>query len=107
MKIKSMCSILRRYVNKYIFGWFIFDLISSIPIGVIFQYDSLNTFARFSRLPRIYRVIKIFKLTRMFRLAKEKSKWSKYLNEVLSISIGLERFIFFFLFTIIVIHLSA
>ena len=93
--------------RRYLFGWFLLDLISWIPMSLIIQSDSYNSLARFSRLPRIYRVIKVLKLTRMLRIVKEKSKWSKYLNEVLSISIGLERFILFLLFSLIIIHVSA
>ena len=74
---------------------------------MIIETDSYNSLARVSRIPKIYKVLKIFKLTRIMKIAKEKSKWSQYLNEALSVSIGLERFIFFLLFTLIIIHVSA
>lgn len=43
----------------------------------------------------------------MLKIAKERSKLSKYLNEVLSFSIGFERFMFFLVFMVIFVHLAA
>ena len=71
--------------KNYIFGWFILDFISCIPINMMIETDNYNSLARFSRIPRIYKVLKVIRLTRMMKIAKEKSKWSQYLNEVLSI----------------------
>jgi len=96
-----------KIIQSYLFGWFIIDFVSWFPINMIIETDSYNSLARVSRIPKIYKVLKIFKLTRIMKIAKEKSKWSQYLNEALSVSIGLERFIFFLLFTLIIIHVSA
>jgi predicted PurR-regulated permease PerM len=69
--------------------------------------NNYNSLARVSKLPRLYKIIKIIRLTRMLKIAKEKSKLSKYLNEVLSFSIGFERFIFFLVFMVVLVHLAA
>jgi len=78
-----------------------------MPFNLILDVNNYNSLARVSRLPRLYKVIKIVRLTRMLKIAKEKSKLSKYMNEVLSFSIGFERFIFFLVFMVIIVHLSA
>ncbi|CAI2380725.1 unnamed protein product [Moneuplotes crassus] len=94
-------------IRHYVFTWFFVDLVSTIPFGMILNVNSYNSLARVSRVSRIYKIIKIIRLTRMLKIAKERSKLSKYLNEVLSFSIGFERFIFFLVFMVIFVHLAA
>jgi hypothetical protein len=94
-------------IRYYLLSWFLIDLISTIPFGLILDINNYNSLARVSRLPRLYKIIKIIRLTRMLKIAKEKSKLSKYLNEVLSFSIGFERFIFFLVFMVVLVHLAA
>ena len=94
-------------IKHYVFSWFLIDLVSTIPFNLILDVNNYNSLARVSRLPRLYKVIKIFRLTRMLKIAKEKSKLSKYLNEVLSFSISFERFVFFMAAMVIIVHLAA
>ena len=94
-------------IKKYLFTWFFIDLISTLPFNLILDINNYNSLARVSKLPRLYKIIKIIRLTRMLKIAKERSKLSKYLNEVLSFSIGFERFVFFMVFMVIFVHLAA
>ena len=96
-----------RIARHYLLTWFLLDLLSCIPFSFILDVNNYNSLARVSRLPRIYKVIKVVRLARMLKIAKEKSKLSKYLNEVLSFSIGFERLIFFILFITIICHVMA
>jgi CRP-like cAMP-binding protein len=94
-------------IRHYLLTWFFLDVVSCIPFNLILDVNNYNSLARVSRLPRLYKVIRIIRLTRMLKIAKEKSKLSKYLNEVLSFSIGFERFVFFLAFMVIFVHLAA
>lgn len=96
-----------KIARHYMLTWFFWDMISCIPFSFILDINNYNSLARVSRLPRIYKVIKIVRLARMIKIAKEKSKLSKYLNEILSFSIGFERLAFFVIFMVIIVHVMA
>ncbi|CAD8096961.1 unnamed protein product [Paramecium primaurelia] len=87
-------------ILNYLKGWFIIDLMSSIPFYFILNDTSqrYNSIARISKVPKIYRVVKMIKLARMFRL-----KEIQYVK-VININIGNERFILAFLLLIFSCH---
>ena len=43
----------------------------------------------------------------MLKIAKEKSKFIKFLNEKLKISVGFERLLFFILLFVVISHIVA
>ena len=59
-------------VSHYLKGWFLFDLVSSLPWDRIFcafvHYDDSN--GLYSRIIKIFRFIKILRFVRMLRVAK-------------------------------------
>jgi hypothetical protein len=54
---------------KYLKTWFIFDLVSVIPLEFISQQDNImiNKMARFLRIGKIYKLVRITKFTRLIR----------------------------------------
>ena len=54
-------------------GWFIIDLLATIPFQLIelaWKESDDVKLIRFTRVPRIYRVVRVMRLLKMFRVAK-------------------------------------
>ncbi|CDW86372.1 cation channel family protein [Stylonychia lemnae] len=94
-------------VKSYLYSWFIVDLLSIIPFDQIFASASYNRLARVVRIGKIYKIIKMTRLVRMLKIVKERSKFVKYLNEVLKIGIGFERLLFMILIFLVLCHITA
>ncbi|KAA0149961.1 hypothetical protein FNF29_05581 [Cafeteria roenbergensis] len=57
--------------RRYIFGWFIVDLIASVPIDAFITGDSassVNELSKLARLPRSLRLLRLLRLLRALRL---------------------------------------
>ena len=93
--------------KKYIKTWFFIDLTSSFPLAEILQSSSFATLARISRLPKLYRLIRMFKLIRLLKVIKERNTISKYMNEVLKLSVAIERLVFFCFIYVVLVHITA
>jgi hypothetical protein len=90
--------------NKCLIAWnyakttLIFDIVSVIPLDLIFGGDAGSTggaakFAKFAKAPRVWKVMRITKLLKTLRMSKKKdtflSKVARYLSrsDILFISI--------------------
>lgn len=93
--------------KKYLRGWFLIDLISIMPFSYMLETSDYASLAKIARLPKLYRLIKMAKLARILKVIKERNTISKYLNEVLKLSVGLERLSFFVLMFIVSVHITA
>lgn len=91
----------------YICSWFFIDTISIIPIEEFLETGNFSSLARIARLPKLYRLIRMFKLIRLLKVIKERNTISKYLNEVLKLSVALERLTFFCFIFVILVHITA
>ena len=63
----------KKIAEKYLKGWFLIDLVATIPFQLIeFAWDNAedSKLLRFARLPRITRMVRILRLLKMFRIAK-------------------------------------
>ena len=88
-------------------SWFTIDIISVLPINYILSFGDFASLARLTRLPKLYRLIKMAKLSRILKVIKERNTISKYLNEVLKVSVGFERLSFFVLIFVLSIHITS
>ncbi|CAI2381154.1 unnamed protein product [Moneuplotes crassus] len=87
---------------NYLKGWFIFDIISILPIEyLIGDTRGLNDLARLARVLRMYKLVKIF------RLVKQSGKIQKYAQEWLQIGMIVERSITFLFLIGITTHVFA
>lgn len=58
---------------NYLRSWFIFDLISVLPISLIIHSAAdVHGLARVARLTRLHRILKMVKLVHVTRLAKQR-----------------------------------
>ena len=67
----------KQIAKQYLKGWFIIDLIATIPFQLIelaWQQSDDVKLIRFTRVPRIYRIVRILRLLKMFRMAKGQVK---------------------------------
>jgi hypothetical protein len=86
----------------YIKGWFLFDVISVLPINYLFeQGQGVNDLARLVRLTRLYKMVKIF------RIIKQSGKVKRYAVEVLKIGMVIERALTFLMVIGIITHVFA
>jgi voltage-gated potassium channel Kch len=91
----------------YLKSWFFIDIISIVPIAEFLETSNFASLARIARLPKLYRLIKMFKLIRLLKVIKERNTISKYLNEVLKLSVALERLVFFCFIFVVLVHIVA
>lgn len=91
----------------YIRTWFFIDLLSIVPVSEFLQTGDFTNLARISRLPKLYRLIRMVKLIRIAKIVKERNTISKYLNEVLKVSVALERLSFFCFIFAMLVHIIS
>ena len=91
--------------KRYLSGWFSIDLLSIIPFDIIFSELHLNGFVRFVKIGKLYKLIKITRLLRLLKILKEQKRFFKILNEYMQLGLGLERYIFFAMLSVIGIHI--
>lgn len=93
--------------KAYLKSWCIIDILSVMPFSYIFETSDYASLAKLARLPKLYRIVKMAKLARILKVIKERNTISKYLNEVLKLSVGLERLSFFGLMFVVAVHVTA
>jgi hypothetical protein len=66
-------------VSKYLRGWFLVDLFSTLPFGLIM--DSIGTgagdLAKYPKLLRMLRLVRLLKLVRLIKLSKFFKRWEQ------------------------------
>jgi hypothetical protein len=91
----------------YIKSWFFIDLMSIVPVSEFLDTGDFSHLARIARLPKLYRLIRMVKLIRIMKIVKERNNISKYLNEVLKVSVALERLSFFCFIFVLLVHIIS
>ena len=62
----------RRIASRYLQGYFLFDVLSTLPLDILFTNDAIGLVRLFkvSRMVKLVRVIRLLKFMRMLRLLK-------------------------------------
>lgn len=103
----------KKIVSTYLCSWFIIDLISSTPIGLVFfiiqqvsnhtQLLSLNKISKISRILRFYRLLKWIRIFRVLKLStKGGSQFWKKLTKIFD-----NNFFKFLLTFMIIVYLTS
>lgn len=101
----------KQLAMAYIKGWFFVDLISVLPIELLFQniIDSnmgqMNIIARFPRITKLYKLVKLQRLSKLTRICTKKRRVPKVIEAQLRLDKGKNRFIFFSFFAIVSMHI--
>lgn len=93
--------------TTYLKTWFFVDIISVLPVSEFLQTSDFGNLARITRLPKLYRLIRLIKLMRLLKVIKERNSISRYLQEVLKLSIAIERLTFFAFMYMILVHITS
>ena len=99
---------------RYLKGWLLIDLASSIPLDMILyllfgemQNMQLNNdLLKLLRVPRIYRVMRVARLFRVIKLFQNMPIISK-IKDTLNLKIGSQRMLEFAVTTFVMVHLVA
>jgi len=91
----------------YMKSWFFIDVMSIVPLSEFLETGDYASLAKIARLPKLYRLIRMFKLIRLLKVIKERNTISKYLNEVLKLTVAIERLAFFSFMFVILVHITA
>jgi len=57
-------------ILQYCKGWFVIDLIGSVPLEFILRFSAQDTSGGLSRVLRIFKLLRLLKLTRVWRLGR-------------------------------------
>lgn len=87
----------RKIFLNYIFGWFLMDLLSSIPFDLVSGAD-INIIVRLSKIPRLLKVFRVLKVMRLVRVVKSHSFFGGFFKHPqafrLVLSIGMYLIVF-------------
>ena len=72
--------------KDYMSGWFLIDLISSLPFSVIDSGSGRAEDIKQLKIVKLYKLVKLVKLLRILKILKEQSKIFKYMDEYFQIS---------------------
>ena len=92
----------------YLRSWFAIDLLAIIPFDLILKagYD-YNEMVRITRVGRLYKIIKLLKILRALKIVRERNNILSHLNELLSMSAGLQRLLVFCIAFFLISHISC
>ena len=65
---------LKKIAINYLKGWFLIDLVATIPVQLVesmFQGGDNLKMVRLARLPRLYRMIRILRMLKMLRVFRK------------------------------------
>jgi hypothetical protein len=91
----------------YLKSWFLIDAMAIIPFELFLGGSGMNDVVRLARIGRLYKLIKLTKLLRVFKIVKERSKFLKYVQDMLQLGYGFERLIFFVLVFLLLCHIVS
>jgi hypothetical protein len=91
----------------YLKGWFLVDVMAIIPFELFLGGSGMNDVVRLARIGRLYKLIKLTKLLRIFKIVKERSKFLKYVQDMLQLGYGFERLIFFIIVFLLMCHIVS
>lgn len=88
---------------SYLTGFFLIDLVSSIPFDLIgSDVSGANKLLRILKIPRLVKIVKIAKLFKINRLIKGTS-----LSMFVKINMGLLKTLVVFISTLLMLHLAS
>lgn len=98
----------KKICYKYLTGWFLLDLPSSIPFGLLeaFVLPSGNTATRLVRISRLRNIPKLLRLSRLLKIAKN-LKYLQDLDFILSMNQRLLRFFKVIAGIILCVHVTG
>jgi hypothetical protein len=92
--------------------WFLFDLISALPTGLIYfiidknlQNNPSETFKSFTKFLTLYRILKWFRILRLIKIKKNEKTYENIMRKIEKFS--LTSFIKLLLYFCIMVHLNA
>ena len=93
----------------YLRSWFLIDLLAILPFELILKGSGggMNDVVRLARIGRLYKLIKLTKLMRVLKIIKERSKFLKYVQDMLQLGYGFERLVFFVLVFLLICHIVS
>jgi CRP-like cAMP-binding protein len=103
---------LKSIAINYLTGWFLVDLISSVPIGLInyslgiedsAKFTKYNKLLRMTRIPRLSRVFRIFRLIKVLK-HQQTSKFLLKLLEFLQVNARIVKFFEFLFMVFLFVH---
>jgi hypothetical protein len=106
---------------NYLTGWFLVDLLASIPGSTISfillltsedndssQFKTITNINKAGRFPKIYKFIKFSKLIKVYKIYKDEQNYANIAGvDELNLSSALQRFLAFVLSFIIISHMLA
>lgn len=92
---------------NYIKGWFVVDLVSTIPLDLILEYGHMSKIVRFSKIGKIYKLLRVTKMVRLLQTAKMKNRCSIYMLKIMKIGLGLERLLSILISFVLLQHVTA
>lgn len=93
--------------SAYLTGWFAIDIVAIFPFHLVLQASNVNGLIRIARISRLYKILKLARLLRVARLLKDKSKILKSIANLLRVSPGYERLIYFLLIFLVMCHIIS
>lgn len=87
--------------------WFITDVISILPLDLMFNTGSFNKISRFSRIGRISKLLRLMKIFRLMKFARVSNKLVKHLGDILKITASTERLLLLMLMFFTLQHVIA
>ena len=92
---------------EYLTGWFTIDLVSILPLDLMFNVGGFSKAIRLAKIGRLLKLVKLTKLFRVLKLMRDQSKILSYINHFTKTSSGYERLTFFCLVFFILCHICA
>ncbi len=92
---------------NYLKTWFLIDLVSIIPLDLMFDGANINSVLRFARIGKLYKLIRLVRLVKMIKIMRTNQNTMHNFSERLKISGGTERLGTFTFFFIIFLHVSS
>lgn len=93
---------------EYLKSWFWIDLLSILPFEqFVGSSGNINEVVRLARIGRLYKLIKLTKLLRVLKIVKERSKFLKYVQDMIKLGYGFERLLIFVLVFLLICHIVS
>lgn len=97
----------KKIAINYIKTWFFIDVISTLPIDVIFYIDDVNSFLRYTKISKITKLLRLARLFKILKLLKSDNRLKHQFSEKLKINSGTENLVFFSFFFVIFLHVGS
>lgn len=101
----------KQIAKAYLKGWFTIDVLAILPFTLFFSGNQsstdYNSLVRVARIGRLYKLMNLTKLFRILKMVSNYSRLKSHLNDFMKVGFGYERLFFFFIFLMLICHLSA